>query len=230
MIYLLEDDANIRTLVRVALEKDGFRVREFEEAGAFREALAEQLPDLVLMDIMLPGEDGISVLRNMRESKATRLVPVIFLTALDSEQNKATGLDLGADDYITKPFSIIELRSRVRALLRRSSLMQFGSSPEILDSGVLHVDTGRHLVRVGDETIPLSLKEYQLLVMLMKAEGRVCPRGDLLADIWGESYGESRTLDVHIRRIRSKLGAAGAYIQTVKGVGYKLEKNDADEP
>ena len=185
--------------------------------------MEEELPELVLLDIMLPGEDGLSILKKIRRDQKTESLPVIMLTARDSEYDRANGLDMGADDYISKPFGIVELTSRLRAVLRRSHRKE--EEAKVYEVGKLYVDPGRHIIRVDDKDIELSYKEYCLLITLLEAEGRVVPREELLSRVWGEYYGESRTLDVHIRKLRVKLGdKAGKYIKTVKGIGYKLEK------
>ena len=223
LIYILEDERNIRSLIKTALEREQYIIREFEDVESFYAGLSKEIPDLVLMDILLPGGHGLAVLKKIREDPDTQFIPVIFLTAIDNEQTIALGLDLGADDCITDPLRVLELRSRIRALLRRSSRIMQRTKAEVFDVGSLHVETARHLVTVRGEPVVLSLKEYELLVMLLMAGGEVCCRKDLLAEVWGKSYGESRTLDVHIRRLRSKLKDAGPSILTVKGVGYKLD-------
>lgn len=223
MIYILEDDDNIRKLVSYALEREGYEVKGFAEPKSFHKAMEEELPELVLLDIMLPGEDGLSILKKIRRDQKTESLPVIMLTARDSEYDRANGLDMGADDYISKPFGIVELTSRLRAVLRRSHRRE--EEAKVYEVGKLYVDPGRHIIRVDDKDIELSYKEYCLLITLLEAEGRVVPREELLSRVWGEYYGESRTLDVHIRKLRVKLGdKAGKYIKTVKGIGYKLEK------
>lgn len=223
LIYILEDDDNIRKLVSYALEREGYEVRGYGEPKSFHKAMDQQIPALVLLDIMLPEEDGLTILKKIRKNRTTENLPVIMLTARDSEYDKANGLDMGADDYISKPFGIVELTSRLRAVLRRSRRREEES--EIYEVGKLYVDPGRHIIRVDDRDVELSYKEYCLLITLLEAEGRVVPREELLSRVWGEYYGESRTLDVHIRKLRVKLGdKAGGYIKTVKGIGYKLEK------
>ncbi len=221
MIYFVEDDDNIRKLVCYALGREGFDVRDFPAADEFRSALnsGTEAPQLVLLDIMLPGEDGLSLLKWLRSSSAGRDIPVIMLTAKSSEFDKVTGLDMGADDYIAKPFGMTELVSRIRAVLRRcekSALVQYSV-------GGLYVDPAKHIIRVNGSDVSLSYKEYLLLLTLLEAEGRVVSRDELLSKVWGEFYEESRTLDVHIRKLRVKLGDAGRLIQTVKSMGYKIE-------
>ena len=222
MIYILEDDDNIRKLVIFALTKEGYIVKGFAMPSEFYRAMDEETPDLVLLDIMLPEEDGISILRKLREERKLTEMGIIMLTAKSSEFDVVQGLDGGADDYIPKPFGMTTLVSRVRAVLRRVK-------PELTESkiynvGALYVDKGKHIIRVKDQEITLSLKEYSLLIMLLEAKGQVVDRDTLLREIWGEFYEESRTLDVHIRKLRVKLLDAGSMIKTVKGIGYKLER------
>lgn len=220
MIYLVEDDDNIRKLVCYALSKEGFDVRGFALPSEFWAAVHECVPELVMLDIMLPEEDGLSILKKLRSAVETEDLPVIMLTAKGSEYDKVTGLDMGADDYISKPFGMIELISRVKALLRR-----VGRSTEKNEEykvGILSVNLSKHTVKVRGEEISLSFKEYSLLYELLNAHGAVCTRDMLLSKVWGEFYDESRTLDVHIRKLRVKLGDAGELIKTVKNVGYKL--------
>ncbi len=224
MIYVLEDDKNIRKMLSYALAREGFVVEGFERADAMYEAMEKRMPRLVLLDIMLPGEDGFCVLEKLKAGHGTRQIPVIVLTAKNSEIDKLRGLDGGADDYVTKPFGIAELVARIRAVLRRCDMMPEQRTYQLQ---ALQIDDERHVVTVDGERVPLSKKEYDLLLMLAKAEGNVCTREALLGGVWGENYGESRTLDVHIRRIRKKLSSMGALIETVKGVGYRMAE-DAD--
>lgn len=216
-IYLVEDDDNIRKLVCYALGRDGYEVCGFALPSEFYERYKEQKPDLLLLDIMLPEEDGLSILRKIRSADSD--IPVIMLTAKDSEFDKVTGLDAGADDYIAKPFGMTELASRVRAVLRRCGR---DKSVKAYSFGELSVDTEKHITLVSGEIISLSFKEYSLLCELLKADGKAVSREELFVRVWGEYYGESRTLDVHIRNLRAKLGAAGKYIITVKNVGYRI--------
>lgn len=219
MIYLLEDDGGIRNFVLYALRSSGVEAEGFETPSAFYGAMAEKLPDLLLLDIMLPEEDGISILRKLRAESSTRKLPVILLTARTTEFDKVTGLDSGADDYITKPFGTMELISRINALLRRT----YGTDENRLTAGSITLIPARHEVLVNGEKLTLTLKEYELLAALMKAGGRVLGRDKLLSDVWGYDFkGESRTLDVHIRTLRSKLGSCGNIIETVRGVGYRI--------
>ena len=177
------------------------------------------MPELVLLDIMLPEEDGLSILNKLKSHAETKLIPVIMLTAKGSEFDKVTGLDMGADDYVTKPFGTMELISRVRAVLRRFEKTQ---NNKIYEIGKLYVDPAKHIITVSGETVSLSYKEYLLLMVLLEAQGNVVEREKLLTSVWGEYYTESRTLDVHIRKLRIKLKDAGKLIQTIKGIGYKL--------
>lgn len=222
MIYFVEDDDNIRKLVCYALSKEGFDVRGFALPSEFWAAVQGRAPELVMLDIMLPEEDGLSILKKLRSAAETEDLPVIMLTAKGSEYDKVTGLDLGADDYISKPFGMIELISRVRALLRRTG--RGNAKNEEYNVGILSVNTSKHTVKVCGEEISLSFKEYSLLCELLNAHGAVCTRDMLLSKVWGEFYDESRTLDVHIRKLRVKLGDAGELIKTVKNVGYKIEE------
>lgn len=220
MIYLLEDDQNIRKLVNYALSSNGFTARGFSHPDEFWEAIQGELPQMILLDIMLPQEDGLEILQKLRAAPRTAKVPVILLTAKDSEFDKVTGLDLGADDYIPKPFGMLELISRVRAVLRRSPQ---GPEETAYSLGGLYVCPARHEVRVDGQEVYLALKEYQLLCALLEGGGAVRTRDQLLRSIWGYRFdGESRTVDVHIRKLRQKLGEHGACIETVKGVGYKI--------
>lgn len=219
MIYLVEDDDNIRKLVCYALSKEGFGVQGYSSPKEFWQGVDTELPELILLDIMLPEEDGLSILNKLKNHAVTEQIPVIMLTAKGSEFDKVTGLDMGADDYVAKPFGTMELISRVRAVLRR---FQKTNRNRIYEIGELYVDPAKHIITVSGEAVSLSYKEYLLLMVLLEAEGNVVERDRLLASVWGEYYTESRTLDVHIRKLRVKLGNAGKLIQTVKGIGYKL--------
>ena len=218
MIYLLEDDDNIRKLVCYALSKEGFEVQGYSSPKEFHQGMDTELPELILLDIMLPEEDGLSILNKLKAHAETEHIPVIMLTAKGSEFDKVTGLDMGADDYVVKPFGTMELISRVRAVLRRSHKTQNGRTYEI---DGLYVDPSKHIITISG-AVPLSYKEYLLLMVLLEAEGDVVERDRLLSSVWGEYYTESRTLDVHIRKLRVKLKDAGKLIQTIKGIGYKL--------
>ena len=224
MIYCVEDDAGIRELVVYTLQNTGLEARGFADGEALVAALREQKPDQLLLDIMRPGADGISILRRLRAVRETAKLPVILLTAKNTEYDKVVGLDSGADDYVAKPFGMMELVARIRAVLRRtqdSPPGEGGGRP--LVAGSICVDERAHSVHVGADEVQLTLKEYQLLCLLMKNQGAVLTRDVLLENIWG--YGnesETRTVDVHIRTLRQKLGAGGALIETVRGVGYRM--------
>ena len=219
MIYFVEDDANIRKLVCYALEKEGYTIKGFPVPSEFWQEMKVQKPKLILLDIMLPEEDGLSILGKLQADDATKNIPVIMLTAKGSEFDKVTGLDMGADDYIAKPFGMTELSSRVRAVLRR-----YEKTKKVKDYrvGDLYVNPEKHIIEVCGKEIPLSFKEYSLLMVLLEAGGNVVSRDTLLTRVWGEFYDESRTLDVHIRKLRVKLETAGDLIQTVKNIGYKI--------
>ena len=218
MIYLLEDDESIRKFVIYALNQTGFEAEGFGLPSQFKAAVEKKEPKLVLLDIMLPEEDGISVLSWLRKRNDTAQIPVIFLTAKSSEYDKVIGLDNGADDYITKPFGTMELISRIKALLRRTS-----KSAEEYSAGELYVCPSKHIVKVRDEEIALTLKEFEMLCLLLKNRGTVLTRDRLLEEIWGYDYdGESRTVDVHIKTLRTKLKSCGELIETVRGIGYKI--------
>ena len=220
MIYLLEDDDSIRKLVKYALESQSFEVEGFAAPPAFWDAMKAKLPDLILLDIMLPGEDGISILRRLRRDGRTKALPVIMLTAKNTEFDRVEGLDNGADDYISKPFGMMELIARVRAVMRRVE------KPEEIKEyrvGSLYLCPDRHEIKVGGVQIDLTYKEFSLLCILCENRGIVLTRSQLMDKVWGlEAEYENRTLDVHIRTLRSKLGEAGAYIETVRGIGYRM--------
>lgn len=218
LIYLVEDDDNIRKLVCYALTKEGYEIKGFSNAVDFYEEYNHQKPDLVLLDIMLPEEDGLSILQKIRMKDND--IFVIMLTAKDSEFDKVTGLDLGADDYIAKPFGMTELVSRIRAVLRRRR--KNITEDKVYRIGELSVDQEKHTVTVDNKEVVLSYKEYAILNELIEAGGKVVTRETLFTNVWGEYYGESRTLDVHIRNLRSKLSTAAKYIITVKNVGYRI--------
>lgn len=218
MIYLLEDDESIRKFVVYALNQTGLEAKGFELPSQFRKAVAERIPDLALLDIMLPEEDGISVLKWLRSRPDTKQLPVIMLTAKSTEYDKVVGLDSGADDYIAKPFGTMELISRIKALLRRTAAADVEYTV-----GKLYVNKTKHIVTVDGKETELTLKEFELLCLLLKNRGAVFTRDQLLNDIWGYDYdGENRTVDVHIRSLRAKLGGSGDIIGTVRGVGYKI--------
>ena len=220
MIYLLEDDDSIRDLVIYTLQSQGMEAKGFPRPSAFWEAMAEHTPSLVLLDIMLPEEDGISVLKQLRSSARTCRLPVIMLTAKGTEYDKVLGLDAGADDYLAKPFGMMELLSRIRALLRRTE-----REVNIYRCDVLPVNQTRHTVTVNGREVVLTQKEFEVLCLLLKNRGQVLSRERLIEDVWGYAFtGESRTVDVHVRTLRQKLGEAGAYIETVRGYGYKISR------
>ena len=221
MIHVVEDDAGVRELELYALRQAGFEAEGFAEPSAFREALKTTLPDAVILDVMLPGEDGISILRSLRRETRTRRLPVILVTARDAEMDKVRGLDEGADDYLTKPFGVMELLARVRALLRRSGE---AAPEECLTLGDVTLDRARHRVTAGGAEVVLTHMEFELLAFLMAHAGKAVTREVLLDDVWGIAYaGDTRTVDVHIRTLRQKLGASGSLIATVRGVGYRME-------
>ena len=228
MIYLLEDDQNIRDFTIYAVQSSGLAIRGFALPSEFRAAVAESVPDVVLLDIMLPEEDGLSVLRWLRENPATKKLPIMMLSARGTEYDKVLGLDSGADDYLTKPFGVMELLSRIRALLRRISEKD-SFSGESLSGGGIQLSTARHLVVVHEAEISLTGKEFDLLAMLMRNRGIVLSREQILGSVWGYDYaGESRTVDVHIRTLRAKLGDAGNAIETVRGVGYRFQEDHSE--
>lgn len=220
MIYCVEDDDNIRELVIYTLESTGMAAKGFADGSVFMEALAEETPELVLLDIMLPGEDGITILKKLKRSSKTKNIPVIMVTAKGTEYDKVIGLDLGADDYVTKPFGMMELVSRIRAVLRRTGSL---TEKEILEIDGVRLDIRKHEVTVKGRLIILTLKEFELLRRLMNNPNIVLTRDRLLEDIWGYDFdGETRTVDVHVRTLRQKLGEKGTLIETVRGVGYRI--------
>ncbi len=221
MIYLVEDDNSIRELVIYTLQTTGFEARGFACAGDFWEAMKKGKPDMVLLDIMLPDEDGLTILRRLRDSHQTAKLPVIMLSAKGTEFDKVIGLDSGADDYIPKPFGMMELVSRVKALLRR---VEPERKVHKLQLGSIVVDQNKHTVTVDGDPVTLTYKEFELLCCLMEHQGMVLNRDQLLSKIWGYDFdGETRTVDVHIRTLRQKLGEASNCIETIRGVGYKME-------
>ena len=222
MIYCVEDDGSIRDLMMYALNSAGFEARGFDCGSSLFEALQTEMPQLILLDIMLPGEDGISILKKLRMQTAAREVPVIMATAKGTEYDKVTGLDLGADDYLAKPFGMMEMIARVKAVLRRTHPRE---EPKTLKMGNLVLNLETYLVLVNKERVQLTLKEHKLLRTFMENPGRVFTRDQLLEMIWGIDYvGETRTVDVHVGTLRTKLGACGNYIETVRGVGYRMEE------
>lgn len=221
-IYVVEDDKNISEIESFALKNAGHTIVECASGKEFRKALQDRIPDLVLLDIMLPDEDGLEILSKLRSTPETRKIPVIMVTAKTSEIDKVKGLDMGADDYLTKPFGVMELISRVKALLRRAGGME---EEKFIKVGELFVDDEKHAAYVDDKHIELTYKEYELLKYLALNQGIVLTRENLMDKIWSTDYeGESRTLDVHIKTLRQKLGSAGAYIRTVRNVGYYLDE------
>ena len=224
MIFCVEDDSNIRELVVYTLETTGFKARGFEDGREFLEALALETPELVLMDIMLPGDDGLELLKKLKASPKTREIPVIMVTAKGAEYDKVKGPDLGADDYVTKPFGMMELVSRIKAVLRRTR-KDAQEPQDIIAVGEIEINTKKHEVTAAGEVVNLTLKEYELLKRLMKNPNIVMTRDCLLEDIWGYDFdGETRTVDVHVRTLRQKLGPCGEKIETVRGVGYRMSE------
>ena len=222
MIYLVEDDDSIRELVLYTLHTTGFEAEGFKNAADFWQALEKELPQLVLLDIMLPDEDGLHILKRLRAGAETADLPVMMLTAKSSEYDRVVGLDSGADDYMPKPFGMMELVSRVRALLRRAA--KPAAEDKLFTAGSLAVDVKRRAVTVDGEPVILTYKEFELLCYLLENRGVVLSRDQILTKIWDYNYsGETRTVDVHIRTLRQKLGDAGALIETVRGVGYRME-------
>ena len=222
-IYYVEDDTSIRELVLYALKTAEFQVMGFENAASFYKRMKEQQPDLILLDIMLPDEDGVSILKKLKSRPDTENIPVIMMTAKSSEYDKVLGLDSGADDYITKPFGVMELISRVKAVIRRSDRSK-GSAGEVLKIGELVLDEQKHEVYARGQEASLTFKEFELLSYLMKNRGLVLSRDKILNTIWNYEYeGESRTVDVHIGSLRQKLGTCGDFIKTIRGIGYKIE-------
>ncbi len=223
MIYVLEDDRSIREFVVYSLENTGMPAKGFGHPRDFWQEMSKALPDLILLDIMLPGEDGLQILKKLRAAQATAKTPVIMLTAKGSEYDKILGLDQGADDYVAKPFGMLELMARIKALLRRteeaSTVMEY-------TAGTLYVCPAKHIVRADGQEVSLTLKEFELLTLLIANKDIVFSRDQLLNKIWGYGFdGESRTVDVHIRTLRQKLGDSGACIRTVRGVGYRISED-----
>ena len=228
MIYFLEDDASIQKLVCYALAKEGYEIKGLSLPSEFWKEIQKEVPELILLDIMLPEEDGISILKKLREDKKYQDIPVIMITAKTSEFDKVTGLDMGADDYITKPFGMTELASRVNAVLRRYKKTQVVNTKEFV-LGNLYVNPEKHIIKLNGEDLVLSFKEYSLLLILLEADGKVVSREELLTKVWGEFYEESRTLDVHIRKLRVKLENSDVKIETVKNIGYKIGGAESEQ-
>lgn len=221
-IFVVEDDENIRELIVYALNSSGFEATGFDDGYSFFKATKRELPDLILLDIMLPNQDGLGILEIIRNTHALKNTPVIMVTAKTSEYDRVKGLDKGADDYISKPFSILELISRVKAVLRRSVTMTENGS-HILKYKDIVIDTQKHIVAVNDTSITLTNKEFKLLEYLLENQSIVLTRDKIMSQIWGCNYGvESRTVDMHIKTLRQKLGAAGKDIITIRGIGYKI--------
>ncbi|MDD5964171.1 MAG: response regulator transcription factor [Hominicoprocola sp.] len=226
LIYIVEDDASIREIETIALKNSNYMVQAFERASVFYEKMEELLPDLILLDIMLPDEDGYRIVRRLRSNPKTRHIPVMMITAKTTEMDMVKGLDDGADDYIRKPFSVMELLSRVRALLRRTQEKE----PEQLLVGKILLDNERHTVVAGERSVELTLKEYELLRYLMRNEDIVLSRESIMLSVWGVDFeGESRTVDMHIKTLRQKLGEQGKQIRTVRGVGYAIGAESSEE-
>ena len=227
MIYYVEDDASIRNLVVYTLSMTGFPAKGFERSAPFWAEMQQEKADLILLDLMLPGENGLSILRELKTRSDTMGTPVILITAKDGEDDVVQGLELGADDYIAKPFGIMELIARVKAVLRRCGP---GEDREIIEVDEIRMDTGRHTVQVSGREIALTLKEYELLRVLMQKPGRLIEREALIDAVWSRDYmGASHTLDAHIQTLRSKLGSSGSRIQTVYGCGYRICPSEASK-
>ena len=223
MIFCVEDDDSIRDLMIYTLNSAGFQAKGFRDSTEFWEAIEQEKPVLIMLDIMLPGEDGIEILTKLRSKGSTSNIPIIMATAKGTEYDKVIGLDTGADDYLVKPFGMMEMVSRIKAVLRRVAPKE---DLKVIQVGDLVLNTGEHTVTVDRERITLTLKEYEILQLFMENLGRVFTREQLLEKIWDTGYmGETRTVDVHIATLRTKLGACGEYIETVRGVGYRMEGN-----
>lgn len=219
-IYCVEDDKSIQEIEIYTLQSTGFDAQGFYDGKSFFQALTKEKPDLILLDVMLPDEDGISILTKLKKNPATSDIPVIIASAKGEEYDKIVGLDTGADDYLAKPFGMMEMVSRIRAVLRRTQKQ----AAHLIISGNIQIDDDSHIVSVNNEVIELTLKEYQLLKLFVSHPGIAYTRDTLLSKIWGtDFYGETRTVDVHIRTLRAKLGEEGNHISTVRGVGYRYE-------
>ncbi|MCR5153987.1 MAG: response regulator transcription factor [Lachnospiraceae bacterium] len=226
LIYLVEDDDSIREIETMALKNSNYIVHAFDRASSFYEKINEITPDLVLLDIMLPDEDGYSIVRKLRRDSKTKKIPIIMITAKTEEMDMVKGLDDGADDYIKKPFSVMELLSRVRAILRRTA----EDVPEHIIVGGISLDNDKHLVLCNGKSVTLTLKEYELLHYLMINEDIVLNRDSLMQSVWGADFeGETRTVDMHIKTLRQKLGEYGKQIRTIRGVGYSIGKEIGEE-
>ena len=221
MIYYVEDESNIRDLVVYTLKVSGFEAQGFGDSVEFWSAMKAKKPELIILDVMLPGEDGLTILKRLRSSPVTADIPVVMATAKGSEYDKVIGLDGGADDYLAKPFGMMEMVSRIKAVLRRTAPKQ----AKVISYGGITLDEGKHTVTVNKTPVSLTLKEYEILKLLIDNPGQVFTREMLLSDIWGKDFtGETRTVDVHIGTLRTKLAEAGDLIETVRGVGYKMEE------
>lgn len=220
MIYYVEDERNIRELVIYTLRSAGYEAKGFAESQTFYEAVNIELPELILLDIMLPGEDGMEILRKLRSVEKTKQVPIIMVSAKGEEFDKVQGLDEGADDYITKPFGMVEFLARIRAILRRATISQ---KKILYQKENLIVDVKKHSVHVDNAEVKLTVKEFELLHYLFEHQGEVVNRNQLLTELWGYNFqGETRTVDVHINTLRQKIGSAGHLIETLRGVGYRI--------
>ena len=221
MIFCVEDDSSIRDLMIYTLSSAGFEAEGFADGEALFDALKTRIPQLIMLDIMLPGEDGITILKKLRSQVRTAQIPIIMATAKGTEYDKVIGLDLGADDYLTKPFGMMEMVSRIKAVLRRAAPAEENRTLRV---GDLELDMNQHIVTACGKRVQLTLKEYELLRLFMENLGRAYTRDQLLSKIWGADYiGETRTVDVHIGTLRTKRGSCGDYIETVRGVGYRME-------
>lgn len=221
LVYVVEDDVNIREIEGFSLKNSGYSVEEFACAGAFWERLSHKLPDIILLDVMLPDEDGLKVISRLRGRSDTRKIPVLMVTAKTSELDRVKGLDMGADDYLVKPFGVMELISRVKALLRRTTDL---NTAKVYVLGSIRIDDEKRRVLVENQMVDLTFKEYELLKYLMGNVGIVLQREEIMQRVWGTDYvGESRTLDMHIKTLRRKLGESGDRIKTVRNVGYRME-------
>lgn len=224
-IYVVEDDEAIRELLKCTLETTNMEYSGFEEADSFFKALSSKKPDLILLDIMLPKRDGFSILQELKQSSQTKDIPVIMLTARSKEWDKVKGLEGGADDYITKPFGVLELIARIKAVLRRGENREKSKSAEVIELNGIMLDKSRHIVEIEGKNIELTFKEFELLRVLMENSGIVLNREKLLDIVWGFEYtGETRTVDMHIKTLRQKLGQHAKNIITIRGIGYKLNR------
>lgn len=220
-VFIVEDDKNIREIEAFSLKNSGYEVEEFPNAAEFYKKMEEKYPQLIVLDLMLPDEDGLNIVKKLRSSAAWRKIPIILVTAKTTEMDKVKGLDMGADDYLTKPFGVMELISRVKALLRRT--MDIDDEKLLIFSNIV-LDTEKHLVKVDGEQVELTYKEFQLLKLFLRNAGIVMNRDSIMVKIWGTDYeGESRTLDMHIKTLRQKIGSSGNRIKTIRNVGYVLE-------